>query len=45
MSESSEPSESREAKTLFLRVGRSVVETKIVPKSFEEEQKTTSKKT
>ena len=36
---------SREAKTLVLRVGRSVVETKIVPKSFEEEQKTTSKKT
>ena len=26
-------------KTLFLRVGRSVVETNIVPKSFEEEKK------
>ena len=39
VSESSSPSESRGAKTLFLRVGRSVVETKIVPKSFEEEQR------
>ena len=31
-------------KTLFLKVGRSVMETKIVPKTFGEENKTTLKK-
>ena len=39
VSESTEPNEWREAKTLFSRVGMSIVEPQIVPKDFEEEKK------